>query len=230
MNSPEGRRRHQLEKELENVFHEHDRLFDDLQADQRQRGQPLLDSIDQWEKDALRKIQKVAQKARVDAQRALDDTNRAMQCSLTENISKELRATLQPAATYTEVHIDRWMKNLADIRRQLDTIASSVEFTHPRVLRLIQVKQPVRRSPSSSHADVHFEAIHGSPVLDDAHARIRTLQSATIISRNEYSTGSHYFRFLVEQSTNELFFGVISNGHIDALKHNRQLASSIRRC
>ena len=227
MNSPDARRRHPLEKELENVFHEHDRLFDDLQADQRQRGQPLLDSIDQWEKDAIRKIQKTAQTARVDAQRALDDTNRAMQRSLTETISKELRDTLQPAVTYTEVDIDRWMRNLADLRRQLDNMASSVEFAHPRVLRLIQVKQSGSGSQSSSHRDFLFETIHGRPVLDNLHARIRAQHSATLISRNEYSTGSHYFRFLVERTTSELFFGVVSTTHIDALKHNRQLATSI---
>ncbi|CAF1492146.1 unnamed protein product [Didymodactylos carnosus] len=224
MSSWDGECRRKLNDDFENVFREHDRLRQDLNSDQNQQYQLLLNSIDKWEQNAIKKIQKTAKNARNDAQKLLKDTNQQLQRVLNDTVTEELRDALEQKNNFTEFHINKWLGYLSEIRKQLEAISSTVNFTHHKVIHLIKIKRKFSLSRFGQiNLDYHqfdFEKICGHPTFYNTEHLINTDRPATIVSQNTYSTGTHYFRFRVEQTTNELFFGIINNTDIEKLKQN----------
>jgi hypothetical protein len=231
MNSWDGECRRKLNEDFDNVFREHDRLGKDLNSDPSQQHQALLNSIDRWEQDAIKKIQKTAIAARNDVQRLLKDTNQQLQRALNDTVTEELREALEQKNSFTEFHIDRWLAYLSEIRRQLETMPSTVDFVHHKVIHLIKVK---RKLPLNTFGRIkldnyqfNFEKLRGHPVFYNTEHLISTARPATVASENAYLTGSYYFRFRVEQNTDELFFGIISVKDTDQLKQNIHPIESI---
>ena len=231
MNSGDQERRRKLNDEFDNVFREHERLRQDLNSDHSQQYQAVLNSIDKWEQDAIKKIQKTATTARKDAQQLLKDTSHQLQRALDDTVTEDLREALQKKDNFSEFHIDRWLAYLSEIRKQLETMASVVDFPHKKCIPLIKVK---RKNSSSKFGQAiahyyqfNFEKIRGHPIFYSTEHLITTGRPAVILSQNNYSKGSHYFRFRVEQTTDELFFGVISGHHDQRLKQNTHPIQSI---
>jgi hypothetical protein len=231
MSTSDGGRRHKLSDEFDNVFREHDRLQQDLNADQSEQYQSLVNSIDKWEQDAIKKIQKTAKNARNDAQRLLKNATHQLQHVLNDTVTEPLREVLQKKNNFTEFHIDRWLVNLSEIRRQMETVSSVVEFSHHKVINLIKVKQkfPLKTCDRIyfDHQQFNFEKIRGHPIFYNTEHLISSARPTTILSQNKYSTGTHYFRFRVEQTTDELFFGIISEKDRQKLKDNTPTIPSI---
>lgn len=216
MSTLDGERRRKLDEEFNNVFREHDRLQGDLKSDQSEQYQALVASIDKWEEDAIRKIQKTAKNARADAQRLMKDAAHQLQHVLNDTVTEPLREALEKNGSFTEFHIDRWLAHLSELHRQLETLPSVVEFSHNKVIKLIKVQQkfPLKTCDRLhlDHQQFNFEKIRGHPLFYKAEHVISFSRPATILSQNNYSKGTHYFRFRVEQTTDELFFGIISVG------------------
>jgi hypothetical protein len=231
MSSWDAERTRKLNEQFNTVYREHDRLHQDLSSDQRQRYQSLFNTIDKWEEDAIKKIEKTAGTARNDLQRLLDETNHQLQRSLNDTVTEELREALQKANNYTEFHIDRWMAYLSEIRKQLETISSTVDFSQHKVINLIKVKRnfPIKTFGKINLDDreFQFEKIRGHPILYNTEHLISSARPAIILSRNNYATGTHYFRFRIENTTNELFFGIISAKDDQKLKKNIHPIQSI---
>lgn len=219
MSSFDGERRRKLNEEFDNVFREHDRLQTDLNADQIEQYQALIQSIDQWEQDAIRKIEKTARNARHDAQQLMKDATQQLQYVLNATVTESLREVLEKKENFTDFHIDRWLASLSDLRRQLETLSSVVEFSEGKAIKLIKVKQkfPLKtydRLQLDYHA-FNFEKIRGHPIFYRTEHIITCSRPMTILSQKNYAKGTHYFRFRVEQPTDELFLGIIS-------EHDRQ--------
>ena len=230
MNTPGGERRRGLSNELDNIYREHDRLQNDLNADQSEHYQALVNSIDKWEQDAIRKIQKTAKNARNDAQRLLKKAANRLQYVLNDTVTEPLRESLEKNS-YTEVHIDRWLAYLSEIRRQMETVSSAVEFSNHKTINLIKVTQklPLKGFNQTylNHQQFNFEKIRGNPLFYNTEHMINSTHPAVILSQNKYATGTHYFRFRVQKSTGELFFGFISEKDRQKLKDNTSTIPSI---
>lgn len=231
MSTLDGERRQKLNDEFDNVFREHDRLQRDLNSDQIEQYQALIHSIDQWEQDAIRKIEKTARKARQDAQRLMKQATHQLQHVLNDTVTESLREVLEKKENLKEFQIDRWLASLSELRRQLDTLSSVVDFSQEKVIKLIKVKQsfPLKTCDRLylDYQQFNFEKIRGHPTFNHTEHLISSSRPATILSQKKYSKGTHYFRFRVEQSTDELFFGIISEHHRQNLLQNTQLIPSI---
>ena len=230
MSTSDRERRGKLNNELDNIYREHDRLQNDLNSDQSEQYQSLIKSIDKWEQDAIRKIQKTAKNARIDAQRILKKATSQLQYVLNDTVTEPLRESLQKN-NYTEVHIDRWLTYLSEIRRQMESVSSVVEFSNHKTINLIKATQklPLKTFGRSylNHQQFNFEKIRGNPLFYNTEHLISSTHPAVIISQNKYGTGTHYFRFSIQRSTDELFFGIISEKDRQKLKDNTSTIPSI---
>ncbi|CAF1009547.1 unnamed protein product [Rotaria sp. Silwood1] len=231
MSSWDVEHKRKLNDELDNVIREHERLQQDLNTDDNRQYVSLVDSINKWEKDAIKKIKKTAKTARHDLQQLLKNTNDRLQRALHNTVTEELQETLKEKNNFTETNIDNWLANLSEIRKQLGKISSTIEFSHDKVIDLIKVKRnfPIEtfQRINFNYQEFNFEKIRGHPNFYNIQHLISTNHPATILSRNTYSTGTHYFRFRIQQSTNELFFGIISNKDYQEFKKNFHPISSI---
>lgn len=231
MSSADLERRRKLNDEFDNIFREHDRLQQDLNSDQNGQYRSLINSVDKWEQDAIKKIQKTANTARNDIQQLIKDSNQQLQRVLNDSVTEELREALQEKNKFTELHIDRWLTNLSNIRRQLEVIPSLVDFSHNKVINLIKVKRKFSLKSSNrtliDYKQFYFELIRGHPIFYNTEHLISTARPATILSQNTYVKGIHYFRFRIEQATDELFFGIISDRDRPELVENNSSIKSI---
>ena len=231
MSTLHGEHRQKLNDEFDNVFREHDRLQTDLNADQIEQYQALIHSIDQWEQDAVRKIEKTAQKARHDVQRLMKNATHQLQHVLNDTVTEPMRGVLEKKENLTEFHIDRWLASLSELRRQLETLSSVVDFSHEKMIKLIKVKQkfPLKTCDRLylDYQQFNFEKIRGHPMFNRTEHLISSSRPATILSQQHYSKGTHYFRFRVEQTTDEFFFGIISEYDRQKLLQNIQPIPSI---
>ena len=213
MSSWDAERKRKLNDEFDNVFREHDRLQHDLSSDQNQQHQSFVNSINKWEQDAIKKIQKTAKTARNDLQRLFKDANQQLQRVLNDTVTEELRETLQQKNNFTEFQIDKWLASLSAVRKQLETISSIVDFSHDKAIHLIKVKRTYPLNAfeliNLNHQEFSFEKIRGRPILYNSEHLISTARPAVILSQNTYSHGTHYFRFRIEQTTDELFLELL---------------------
>lgn len=227
----DGERRRKLNEEFENIFREHERLQQDLNVDQNEPYVSLVKAIDQWEEDAIRKIQKTANKARHDVEKLVKETNEQLQLKLNDTVTESLREALKEKNQFTEYHIDRWLGSLSEIRRQFQTMSSEFEFTYKNKIKLIQVK---RCHPPKAYNQFlfnyqpfNFEIIHGHLGYNHSEHLISSDRPVTFLSETRYTKGAHYFRFRVQQTTEELFFGIISEYERQKLIQSMPSISSI---
>ncbi|CAF2684672.1 unnamed protein product [Rotaria sp. Silwood2] len=231
MSSWDVERKRKLNDEFDNVIREHERLREDLNRDDNRIYESLVDSIDKWEKDAIKKIKKIAKTARNDLQQILKSTNDRLQRALHDTVTEELQETLQKKMNCTEANIDNWMANLSEIRKQLEKVSSTIEFSHDQVIDLIKVKREFSKEMfqriNFDYKEFNFEKIRGHPTFYKTQHLISTTHPAIILSRNQYTTGTHFFRFRIKQTNKELFFGIISDKDHQNLKENIQPIQSI---
>jgi hypothetical protein len=231
MSSWDVERQRKLNNEFDNVFREHDRLQQDLNSDQHQHYQSLLTSIDKWEDDAIKKIQKTAKNARNDAEKLLNHANQQLKRVLNDTVTDELREALQQKNKFNEFNIDKWLATLSEIRKQLEKITSVVDFSHNKVIKLIKVERafPLKtfQIVNLDHQQFNFEKIRGRPIVYNTEHLISSIRPTIILSQNKYSTGTHYFRFRIEKNNDELFFGIISDKDTEKLKQNVHPIESI---
>ncbi|CAF3044589.1 unnamed protein product [Rotaria socialis] len=231
MGSWDAERKRKLNEDFDNIFHEHERLQKDLNINNNPECQSLLQSIDRWEQDAIKKIKKTAKIARNDVQRLLKSTHDRLQIVLYDSVTEKLQETLTQKVDITEDQIDQWLINLSEIRKQLERVSSTVDFSHDTAIDLIKVKQ--KKSSDALHQtnfdyqQFYFEKIRGHPVFYNTQHLISATAPITIVSQNKYSAGTHYFRFSIEKPTDELFFGVISDTDLHQLKQNIRPIASI---
>lgn len=231
MSAWDAERRRELNEEFDHVFSLHDQISRDLNSDQNEQLQSLFKSVNKWEQNAMKKVAKTAQTAREDIQRVFDGSKQNLQRALNQNITEKLRQALQEEDKFTEVDIDMWQADLAAIKKQLNRLSSSIEFSHRNVIKLIEVKHnasmvPIGNAPFNPQ-QFRLQSIRGHAIFDYAQSLIRTTCPTLLVSENSYSHGSHYFRFRLEQSNDYLFFGIISAKDQEKLREKPRPISSI---
>ena len=216
--------------ELENIYREYERIQNDLNQESIEPYQAIVKSIDQWEEEAIKKIQETASQARVDAEKVLQKAKEQLQRALNDTVAEPLRNVLERKDQLVEYQIDRWLGSLSEIRRQFNAMPSAIEFTSKKKIKLIKVKQ---HSPSKqfeqltlSYQPFNFDIIHGHPTYYHAQHIISSERPATLLSQTRYTKGMHYFRFRVQQTADELFFGIVSENERHKLIQSTALIPS----
>ncbi|CAF4107934.1 unnamed protein product [Adineta steineri] len=226
MSSWDIERQRKLNNEFDNIFREHERLQQDLNLDQTQHYESLLNSINKWEDDAIKKIEKTAKTARNDIEKLLKNTNQQLQRFVNNTITEELREALREKNKITEFNIDKWLVQLSQARKELENLSSTIEFSYNKSIKLIKVKQ-THPTTNLDYRTFYFEKIRGRPILYNTEHVISSVRPTIVLSEKKYSTGTHYFRFRIEKNTDELFFGIISDKDHQNLIQNKHPIESI---
>jgi hypothetical protein len=131
--------RQELATKMDHVGQEHDLLQRDL--DQENMIHPLLAFVDDWEKKSIKKIKLVAEKARSNLRKHLDNTKDEVKTSLCQ-VTDDLQSSRE-SDDYTEVELEKWIKQLKELRTMLET-SSPIDILGDdqtqSVIRLIQMK------------------------------------------------------------------------------------------
>ena len=104
---------------MDEITLEYDQLQDSLstKTDASQKH-PLLGRVDRWESKAMKRIQRVANALRSELNASLAETKKSIRESL-RPIGRKLEEHRR-AETFTEIELQKWMKQLQELKEQLD--------------------------------------------------------------------------------------------------------------
>ncbi|CAF0902444.1 unnamed protein product [Didymodactylos carnosus] len=109
--------RHDLSKELDNVVYEQDILKQDLEMPNKNNSHHLLKQIDEWKKDAIYKINQLADECRTDVVKLLDK-NKDQLIDSFRKISNGVRKG-RDDEDYDERDLSKWMTELKKLKDEL---------------------------------------------------------------------------------------------------------------
>ena len=201
--------------------------------DQDPNAHPAMAAIYAWERKSMRKVQEIAEKARESLLQSIETTKATIQRSLS-TITAEFHAH-ENADNYTETDLQRWTNQLVDIRVSLEKMTSIclVEDKKPSTsigtLKIREQSQPSTPvplvtvpktktysiQPSTKAPQEQFVRIFGQCKLSEENL-VATQASyraglSQISGINEYSSGRHSIRFLVERKgVKNIFIGIHS--------------------
>jgi hypothetical protein len=226
--------RHELTQQMETITQDHDLFRRDISKEIPKHS--FLTRIDTWERESIIKIQTTAETARTDLRQLLDRTKIELKISV-ERMANELHTT-QQSDDFTENDLKRWIEQLKELQKKLDspaTIFLANDDDLKSSIRLIRVSDkqqqqqhrsslPIIRAPeqrilnikeSVSITNEKFGDIDGKATLSEDNLVV-TCSLASILTQpiiygiNRYSTGKHQTRFRIEKMGDlRLFFGII---------------------
>jgi hypothetical protein len=203
--------RQELAYRLDNLGQEHDLLRRDLINNNEQDS--MFTRIDVWETESIMKIKLAAEKARADLRQFREQLK--ISCS---QISDELRAAHE-SDSYSEIDLNRWMKNLQLLRNELETPThiDIVQHESKDSISLIKIDQ-IDNIHLTLADHERFDEIAGSVILSKNRLTatifdpMGSVSSASIRGETFYSSGSHKIYFeIVNKKQDYLFFGVMSS-------------------
>jgi AraC-like DNA-binding protein len=142
----------ELSLQMDIIAQDHDLLQQDL--NHQSMHHPLLIQIDQWEKESIIKIQKIAEEARMDVKTKVQESKDQLQ-TLCTKIIDELRLSRE-SDDFSEVEITGWTARLKQIRQQLET-PTEIQISYYEdmaPIRMIKMKQETTVVSHQSNAKV----------------------------------------------------------------------------
>lgn len=112
--------RQELEKRMNELMKDNDQLRATVNS--KDNMPDLLIRIDQWEKLSIERITDIAKQARFDLRECLDRTKHQLMDSI-DNMDEQLKSK-QASTAYTEKELDRWMRQLEELRRMIENPAN----------------------------------------------------------------------------------------------------------
>jgi len=220
-----------LSQQMEDLSQKQELLQQDLNRNNFEY--PLLLSIDAWEQKSIKKIQKIAEKARDDLQQWMKKMTNEVNISLNQ-ITEQLRSS-EKSNNYTELELQKWTEQLEELRNLLEkqsTISVVEDEKASSFIRAIEVIDKERLSRSSialeqneslpkksiDSVQEHFISMFGPCKLSEEN-RVVTHSSyraglSQISGINQYSSGKHSIDFLIEhKGIKNMFIGIISSSH-----------------
>lgn len=223
-----GEHRQELAVELDGIMQKHDSLRQELEQSSAEEN-PLLIKINQWEKEAIAKVQAAAETARKNLQELLcQSKERLSKASLT--IKAEL-LTSSEADDYSEKDLNRWKEQLEALKKEIASPSTAKVVTDKNaVIHLMKLttdevlsnqtttnQPPPKADPPPLDKQERFLQTFGPVDIEDSGylAKCVGLQgiSTHIRGRFLYSQGTYVIRFKIEQSTRpyEIFLGCMSS-------------------
>jgi hypothetical protein len=204
--------------ELDIIGQEHDHLQRDL--DQKSPEHPVLDWIDQWERDSINQIQQAAELARIRFRQLDECRNDILKMSF-NRITQELRSARQ-TNNYSEIDLTEWTKTLREFRGKLDTplaIRAINDDNIPSIhlIKVIQAGAMTSLDDQEQESTTEcFQMISG-PISLSEQDRVATYAGnilsgyGSVRSLKQYSSNTHVLRFRLEsKSNNTVFLGIVS--------------------
>jgi hypothetical protein len=212
-----------LDKEMNVIIDEHDVLKNSLnQQTTKTDSHPLIKKIDNWEKESIVKVQKRAKDLR---QELLQSTT-----AQTDDLSKKLQQLAEQLKQgrenndFIEADLQFWKQILNDLKT--DPFRSSTICINRRdnisliqniFVNSIDVSNELFERVSNKRVRIEE---NGQVVISDA-SQILT----EIRGRNDYESGCHKIRLLIEQLSGDwMFFGI--NSKSTSLKDDSQFSKS----
>lgn len=220
------RHRLRLGQQMDEIHHHYQSIEQCLRTDPNEH--PVMAKIYSWERKSIQRIAEIAETARNDFRHWLEQTRSDVQRTL-KRIDQELRLH-ENVDNFTELDLQRWTQQLNELKEVLES---------PTKLPVVEEKKPSAtigtlkvRSPRASTASANIPAkVNGhvtlaSP-LDEFVAmfgpcelskdRLIVTQCdyrsglSQITGKNEYSSGRHTIRLLIEKKgTKNIFIGIHS--------------------
>ena len=131
--------RQELSEQMLHINQDHELFRRELLAKDIPKH-PYLTRIDTWERESINKIQTTAETARFDLRQLLDRTKIDLKLSV-EKLTNELQLS-QQTDDFTENDLKRWIEQLKDLRKKLDTpvtISISNDDDSKLSIRLIRI-------------------------------------------------------------------------------------------
>ncbi|CAF2629873.1 unnamed protein product [Rotaria sp. Silwood2] len=200
-------------------------------VDENDFEQSFLSSIYAWERKAIRKIQEIAEKARNDIQEIIEKRKDEVKISLNKTLSEY--GTTAKSENYTEIEIDKWTKQLSELRNSLEKptnicIVEDRKATATiRGIKIIEQQEqslcsnPISQTNNHTSEKLiesiqeHFVSMYGPCTISEDKSLVKHSSYRAGISQisgvNNYSSGKHSIVFLIEKKgTKNIFFGIHS--------------------
>ncbi|CAM4806764.1 unnamed protein product [Rotaria magnacalcarata] len=225
--------RQELTNQVETLGQEHDILQRDIDNDTTHH--PLLSRIDTWERESIDKIQQVANQARHDLNKFIDQTKQALKMT-TNRLKSELQ-TSREAEDYTELDLKKWIDQLTQVRLDLEKsmnayhLNDDVDDDQKSIIHFISVEDTqstttsdksssINRNSVSAKLEKFFRQDEVVKLSDDdlvaAYSGPKLRRSAILFGANLYSKGKHLIRFRIERKTNgNFYFGIVTHAQDD---------------
>jgi hypothetical protein len=225
--------RQELSIQMDNIGQEYDLFRRDLMREDKETN-PLLNRINLWEQESIKKIQQIAQQARNDLQEYFDQ-NKSQIKSLFNKLVDEIQSSRQ-SEDYTEIDFKLWIEQLTSLRKTLEKPSMIDIVNNDKTLtpiHMIKVKEKIDLPfPSASAQALDHNILttgqSNFPVtkifnifVGDATFSENSLiathsgnspHSTMVYVAESYSSGIHRIRFRIERKTNKyLFFGIINS-------------------
>lgn len=197
-----------LSKKMEKVYLYHNQIQQLIMDDTKNiSNHPLMQKIDDWEKESILKVQQTAKEVRQQFNQAFMKYTIEMSELLTQMNQQLNQICLQN--NYIETDIKLWLEKLNEFKKDFQTpktINIKVNENDKSFINKIQLSQLSLDTFRESIGDIqtkdnNYTITHGPSNGD-----------ATIRGCKEYSSGTHKFRFRVEKLgiPKWIFFGIIS--------------------
>ncbi|CAF4784284.1 unnamed protein product [Rotaria sp. Silwood1] len=220
-----------LAQKMDALQDEHENL--QKEVDENNYEQSFLSSIDTWERRAIRKIHDIAEKARNDIQEFMEKRKDQIKISL-NNLCSNFNTTGK-SDNYTEIEIDKWTKQLSELRHSLEnpTNISIVEDRKTsstiRGIKVIEQQEQEQllcsnllSQTNNQKSEVliepiqeHFVPMYGPCTLSEDKCLVKHSSYRAGLSQisgfNNYSSGKHSIVFLIEnKGPKNIFIGIHS--------------------
>ncbi|CAF1568931.1 unnamed protein product [Rotaria magnacalcarata] len=195
--------RDSLGEEMDRVGQQHDLLHKQLAEDNVMHAFHLR--INKWESSSINKIRQVAEKARTDLEKYLNNTKTELKNSLGK-IRVEL-ATSRESDDYTETDLTNWIENLNKMRQLLEKPSSIDILENDQSLPLICVGslKSSGKFGNVSSADIRIEE-NGCVAVCQPNCSTWPEVRGTQL----YSSGVHQIQIKMEQLVHGMF-GITSS-------------------
>ena len=221
----------QLATQMDDLTHQY-KVFEQS-LEQAHQEHPSIAAIYAWERKSMRKIQEIAEQARENLVQSIEKAKTEVHSSL-RTMTTEFH-TPEHGDNYTETDLQRWTDRLAELRVELDKIASITMIEDKRSslsIGTLKFREPSRSSavaplatvlktkahtvqPPANVSQEHFVHIFGQCKLSEENLLATQVSYRAGLSQlcgiNEYSSGKHSIRFLIEKKgMKNLFIGIHS--------------------
>jgi hypothetical protein len=216
--------REELNNQLEFVVQEYDLIKDQLS--QLSSDHILFKEINNWEKQSIIKIQKIAELARNDLQQLIHNSNQRL-INISEDIAENIRFA-RKTDNFSEIDLTNWKKKLDELKIDIESSVSCdlVKDKHsPIYLIKIQTNNSIDKNANVKSLytiEDKFGEIYGPVQLDKADLRSKYVgngkEYGRIRGHQKYSRDRSMIRFKIEKSKSpeQLFFGITtSNSNLD---------------
>lgn len=227
--------RQELAMKMDDLGQEHDSFRRDL--DEKDHTHPLFLRIQQWEEKSIEKIHMVADTARANLQKSLEQEKNNLKRSIDE-ITYDLQKHRE-SEDYTEIDLAQWSRRLVDVRNLFE-MPSTIQIVkddnmsnviYPiRIIEKRTVPFPSNLTPlskkdlpnSATSYELTKEAFlkgEDAVYLSEGGLLATFTNGAnvkqTIFGKNSYGSGVHRIHFRVEnKGTDDFFFGIVTMSQV----------------